>query len=266
MLVGPTGSGKTYLCKTLAKEFFGSEDSLIRFDMSEFSEKHEITKLTGSTASYVGYDDTPLFDQVRRRPYSVILFDEIEKAAKEIYQVFLSILDEGMITLGNGVRVDFKNTIIIFTGNVGTKELALKGDGVGFMKLDKEGKKKDIEGIIGKAIRKTFSPEFINRLSGTVVFNELSTTDMMKICDLELAKLSKRLQGQGYTLAVSKEVKELIVSKCDLKYGARDLQRNIVKYVEDNICTEMLVLKDDTKKNIKVTLKKDTELIKVKFN
>lgn len=266
MLVGPTGSGKTYLCKTLAKEFFGSEDSLIRFDMSEFSEKHEITKLTGSTASYVGYDDTPLFDQVRRRPYSVILFDEIEKAAKEIYQVFLSILDEGMITLGNGVRVDFKNTIIIFTGNVGTKELALKGDGVGFMKPDKEGKKKDIEGIIGKAIRKTFSPEFINRLSGTVVFNELSTTDMMKICDLELAKLSRRLQDQGYTLVVSKEVKELIVSKCDLKYGARDLQRNIVKYVEDNICTEMLVLKDDTKKNIKVTLKKDTELIKVKFN
>jgi ATP-dependent Clp protease ATP-binding subunit ClpC len=269
-MVGPTGSGKTYLCKTLAREFFGSEDALIRFDMSEFTEKHEVTKLTGATASYVGYEDTPLLDQVRRKPYSVVLFDEIEKADKAIYQVFLSILDEGFIALGNGVKVDFKNTVIVFTGNVGTKELMLHGDGLGFGKpKTKEEMASEVEGIIMKSIRKTFSPEFINRLSKTIVFNNLDKADMAKICDLELKKLEGRLAERGYSLTVSPEVKSLIVDSCDLKYGARDLQRGIVKYVEEEICTQMLEETDTEGKNkITVTLKKKSDPdsgVKVKF-
>lgn len=268
LMVGPTGSGKTYICKTLAKEFFGSEEALIKFDMSEYGEKHEITKLIGASASYIGYGDTPLLEQIRKRPYSVVLFDEIEKADKAIYQLFLSILDEGIVTLANGVKVDFKNCVIVFTGNVGTKDLILKGSGMGFVSEESsEEKKKKIDGIIKKAIEKQFAPEFINRLTKTVIFNELSKENLLAICDLEMKKLIDRLAESDYKLTIDKTVKELIVSKCDLKYGARDLQRNIIKYIEDEICNELLNISDVTKKKIKVSLdKKDFESVKVKFS
>lgn len=268
LMVGPTGSGKTYICKTLAKEFFGNEDSLIKFDMSEYGEKHEITKLIGASASYVGYGDTPLLEQVRRKPYSVVLFDEIEKADKAIYQLFLSILDEGYVTLANGTKVDFKNCVIVFTGNVGTKDLILKGASMGFGGLETaEDKKRKTESIVKKAIEKTFAPEFINRLTKTVVFNELSTENLMSICELEMNTLISRLLDGGYKLTVDKAVKELIVSKCDLKYGARDLQRNIVKYVEDEVCNELLNITDTSLKKVRVSLaKKGEEKIKVKFS
>ena len=248
MLLGPTGSGKTYLCKTIATEFFGTPDALIRFDMSEFSEKHEITKLLGSTASYVGYDDEPLFEKVRNRPYSVVLFDEIEKAAPEIYQVFLNILDEGSITLGNGVKVDFRNCIIAFTGNIGTKELGMNkagfGGATGYSQTESES-------ITMKALKKQFSPEFINRLSKVVVFRKLDDTDLEKICRLEINKLVTRMSSQNYTLEVTDDIIKKIVSECDKTYGARDLQRGIVKNIEEPICNKLLEA-GVTGKNIRV--------------
>lgn len=237
MMIGPTGSGKTYICKTIAKEFFGTDDALIRFDMSEFSEKHEITKLLGSTASYVGYDDEPLFEKVRNRPHCVVLFDEIEKAAPEIYQIFLNILDEGSVTLGNGVKVNFQNAIIIFTGNIGTKELGIQKAGFSGGAIQT---KEEIEAITKKALKKTFSPEMINRLSKIIVFNRLTDSDLTEICRLELQKLMTRLSDQGYTLKVSDSVIEKIVSGTDKTYGARDIQRGIVKEVEEPVCDALL--------------------------
>jgi ATP-dependent Clp protease ATP-binding subunit ClpC len=248
MMIGPTGSGKTYICKTIASEFFGSPDALIRFDMSEFTEKHEITKLLGSTASYVGYDDEPLFEKIRNRPHSVVLFDEIEKAAPEIYQVFLNILDEGSVTLGNGKKVNFQNCIIIFTGNIGTKELGLGKIGFGGHDLDQS----QIEAITKKALKNTFSPEFINRLSKTIVFNKLSDDDLKKICALEIQKLANRMKSQGFDLQVGPEIIDKIVADSDKIYGARDLQRNIVKLIEEPIC-DALIKEATDGKNISVT-------------
>ena len=237
MLLGPTGSGKTYLCKTIATEFFGTPDALIRFDMSEFSEKHEITKLLGSTASYVGYDDEPLFEKVRNRPYSVVLFDEIEKAAPEIYQVFLNILDEGSITLGNGVKVDFRNCIIAFTGNIGTKELGMNKAGFGGSTGYDQTESRS---ITMKALKKQFSPEFINRLSKVVVFRKLGNEDLEKICRLEIDGLADRMKSQDYSLEVTDGIIRRIVSECDKTYGARDLQRGIIKNIEEPICDKLL--------------------------
>lgn len=242
LFTGPTGCGKTYLCKRLAEEFFGSKNALIRFDMGEFEEKHSISKLTGATASYVGYDDEPMFEKIRHQPYSVVLFDEIEKAAPEIFQVFLNILDEGYVTLGNGVKADFRHCIIIFTGNIGTRELSLFGNGVGYGStgknevIDKE--KKD--SIIKKAIEKTFAPEFINRLSNIVIFDSLGKPELHKIIDLELSKLSARLKDSKISIKVAKAVKDYIISLCNLKFGARDLQRKISEVIEEKLCEKLL--------------------------
>lgn len=242
LFTGPTGCGKTYLCKRLAEEFFGSKNALIRFDMGEFEEKHSISKLTGATASYVGYDDEPLFEKIRHQPYSVVLFDEIEKAAPEIFQVFLNILDEGYVTLGNGVKVDFRHCIIIFTGNIGTKELSLFGGGIGY---GSTGKNEVIDNdrknsIIQKAIEKTFAPEFINRLSNIVIFDSLGNPELHKIVDLELSKLSSRLKESKISLRVGKSLKDYIISLCNLKFGARDLQRKISEVIEEKLCEKLL--------------------------
>lgn len=242
LFTGPTGCGKTYLCKRLAEEFFGSKNALIRFDMGEFEEKHSISKLTGATASYVGYDDEPLFEKIRHQPYSVVLFDEIEKAAPEIFQVFLNILDEGYVTLGNGVKVDFRHCIIIFTGNIGTKELSLFGGGIGY---GSTGKNEVIDNdrknsIIQKAIEKTFAPEFINRLSNIVIFDSLGNSELHRIIDLELSKLSSRLKESKISLKIGKALKDYIISLCNLKFGARDLQRKISEVIEEKLCEKLL--------------------------
>ena len=264
LFTGPTGCGKTYLCKKLAEEFFGSKNSLIRFDMGEFEEKHSISKLIGATASYVGYGDEPLFDKIRHQPYSVVLFDEIEKAAPEIFQVFLNILDEGYITLGNGVKVDFRHCIIIFTGNIGTKELSMFGNGVGYgssEKLDEIRK----DSIITKAIQKTFAPEFINRLSKIVIFSNLGNTELQKIIDLELTKLSGRLKESKVYLKVGKSLKEYIISQCNLKFGARDLQRKISEIIEEKICEKLLESDDQSgKKTFTLDYKDENVVIEVK--
>lgn len=242
LFTGPTGCGKTYLCKRLAEEFFGSKNALIRFDMGEYEEKHSISKLTGATASYVGYEDEPLFEKIRQQPYSVVLFDEIEKAAPEIFQIFLNILDEGYVTLGNGVKVDFRHCIIIFTGNIGTKELSLFGNGVGYGSTGKnenfDVKRKN--SIVQKAIEKTFAPEFINRLSNIVIFDSLGNTELHKIIDLELSKLSGRLKESKISLKIGKALKDYIISQCNLKFGARDLQRKISEIIEEKLCEKLL--------------------------
>lgn len=266
LFVGPTGSGKTYLCKTLAKEFFGSEDALIKFDMSEYGEKHEITKLTGAAASYIGYEDEPGFEMIRKHPYSVVLFDEIEKAAPEIYQIFLSILDEGYVTLGNGTKVNFKNTIIIFTGNIGTKELSLFGGGLGYGnsagKTPDQSKKNS---IIKKSIEKTFAPEFINRLSRIVIFDNLGKSELTKIIDLEVSKLASRLKESKITIKISKSLKEYIISECDPKYGARDLQRGISKHIEETLCEKLLESNiPDGPKNFSLDYKDGRVIIDIK--
>lgn len=250
LLVGPTGSGKTHLCKILAKEFFGSEDNLIKFDMAEFADRGNITKLIGGTASYIGYDDIPLFDKIRRKPYSVVVFDEIEKAAPEIFQIFLSILDEGIVTLGNGVKVNFRNCIIMFTGNIGTKELQFSGKGLGFSPSSGADMN---EAIILKAIKKTFRPEFINRISKMITFNTLTEEDMKSIFELEVESLKERIGKLGYNLKIENSIRDLVIKSCDLQYGARDLQRNLVKYIENEICNKLLEISDPLKKTIEIS-------------
>lgn len=238
LCVGPSGTGKTYICKQIAKEFFGNEDSLIRFDMSEYTEKHEITKLIGASASYIGYDDEPLFYKIKRKPYSVVLFDEIEKADPGIFPILLNILDEGYVTAANGVVIDFKNTIIVLTGNIGTKDLEARGSAIGFTGGSSNSRN---QSILDKAIKNTFAPEFINRLSSIIYFNELTNDDLDKICDLEIKKFEDRISAKGYkSLTISPEIKKRIVSGCDLKYGARDLQREISKVIENSICNYLL--------------------------
>ena len=254
LFVGQTGCGKTYISKMIAELFMGSSTSLIKIDMGNYTEQNAVTGLLGSPASYVGYDDEPALFAVKRRRNAVVLFDEIEKASQSILNsVFLSILDEGYVTLANGTRVSFKDCIVVFTGNIGTKELSLKGGGIGFSRND-ETNKNLVESVIGKAVNNQFTPEFLNRLSKVVIFNPLGREELRKIFDLELEKLSCRLKKQGYTLKVDEKVKEKIIDDCDLKYGARDLQRGITKYVETEICEAMLKDNIDiTKKNITVT-------------
>lgn len=236
-LSGVTSSGKTLSIKMLAKYFFGSEKNLIRFDMGEFTQDHEVTKLISTSAGFIGYNDRPLLDEVRRKPYSVVLFDEIEKAAKSINNIFLNILSEGYITLGNGTKVDFKNTIIVFTSNVGTSEILMRGDGLGFSKMSQEDKNKDSKAIVLKAMKKHFKPEFISRLTDIIVFNNLTKEDFEKIFDLELNKVSERLNKRGLKLTVSKAIKDLVISESK---NGRDLEKGIIKYVENEICNSMV--------------------------
>ena len=237
LLTGPSGTGKTLICEKVAEGLFGSKESFIKFNMGEMTSEHEVSKLIGSPAGYVGYDDEPLLLKVKRHPSSLVLFDEIEKAHPKIFDIFLGIMDKGEIVLSNGETVDFKNTIVVFTGNIGTKDIKRAGKGLGFTKGDKNEENKD---IVKKAIEKTFRPEFINRLTHQIVFNELGIPELTKIFDIELGKLKGRLKAKGLSLKVSKALKDKIVKDCDTGYGARDLQRGIQKMIETEICTALL--------------------------
>lgn len=242
MFLGPTGVGKTFLAKKLAEYMFGSEDALIRIDMSEYMERFSTSRLVGAPPGYVGYDEGgQLTEKVRRRPYSIVLLDEIEKANRDVFNILLQVMDEGRLTDSNGVTVDFRNTIIIMTSNCGSKDLQDFGNTVGFNMQSEEEKKANSEHIIMKALNKQFAPEFINRIDDIILFDELNKEAISQIIDNELEKLNLRMTALGYTLELDKGAKEFLVEKSyDRKYGARPLKRAIQTYVEDGISDYLL--------------------------
>lgn len=248
MFLGPTGVGKTYLAKRLASLMFGSDDALIRIDMSEYSESFNTSRLVGAPPGYVGYEEGgQLTERVRRHPYSIVLLDEIEKAHGNVFNMLLQVLDEGRLTDGNGRLVDFRNTIIIMTSNAGTRQLKDFGKGVGFNAGTSVGislNEKDKEyarSIIQKSLSKQFSPEFLNRLDEIITFDQLDLQAIGKIIDIELKSLYDRVEQTGYHITLSKEAKEFVANKgYDVQFGARPLKRAIQNYIEDGICELML--------------------------
>ncbi len=237
LFLGPTGVGKTYLTQCLAKYMFGSEDSVIRIDMSEYMERIAVSRLIGSSPGYVGYEDGgQLTEQVRRKPYSIVLLDEIEKAHQDVFNILLQVMDEGRLTDSHGRVADFKNTIIIMTSNVGSKQIAEEGKGLGFQIMTEETNAENNRRIINKALKKTFSMEFLNRIDQTVIFNPLNREAIDKIIDLEIGKLRKRLALLDYTLNISQNTYEKIrTDGYDVQFGARPLKRAIQKHLEDPI-------------------------------
>jgi ATP-dependent Clp protease ATP-binding subunit ClpC len=243
IFLGPTGVGKTELARTLSRYLFDSEDSLIRIDMSEYMEKFSVSRLIGAPPGYVGYEEGgQLTEKVRRKPYSVILLDEIEKAHPDIYNILLQVLDDGMLTDGLGRKVDFKNTIIIMTSNIGVRQLKDFGKGVGFMTSAKEDNMEDYEkGVIEKALKRTFSPEFLNRIDDVIIFNSLTKENILLIIDIVLKGVYKRLEHLGYAINISQPAKDFLSEKgYDPQFGARPLHRAIQKYLEDPLAEEIL--------------------------
>ncbi len=244
IFLGPTGVGKTQLAKELAEEVFGDKDSLIRIDMSEYGEKFSSTKLIGAPPGYVGHEDGgQLTEKVRRKPYSVVLFDEIEKAHPDIFNSLLQILDEGFVTDSLGRKINFKNCLILLTSNVGQRKASEFSSSVGFTSNPEQKRSDESSSIIKKELSKTFSPEFINRIDEIVYFNHLTQDDLLKIIDVELKKMYPRFEEIGYKITISKDLKEKIAeSGYDPKYGARPLKRILQKYIEDTIA-ELVVTK-----------------------
>lgn len=249
MFLGPTGVGKTYLAQKLAEEMFGSKDSLIRIDMSEFSESFNASRLVGAPPGYVGYNEGgQLTEKVRRKPYSIVLLDEIEKANSKVFNLLLQVLDEGRLTDGNGRLIDFRNTIIIMTSNAGTRQLKDFGRGVGFTSAGIKGglamDEKDKEyarSIVQKSLSKQFAPEFLNRLDDIITFDQLDLNAIKRIIDLDLEGLVKRIEDLGYHFQITEKAKEMVAKKgYDVQFGARPLRRAIQTYIEDSVC-EMLL-------------------------
>ena len=243
IFLGQTGVGKTQLAKILAGEMFESEENLIRIDMSEYMEKFAISRLIGAPPGYVGYEEGgQLSEKVRRKPYSVILLDEVEKAHPDVFNMLLQVLDDGFLTDSLGRKINFQNTIIIMTSNIGARKLKDFGTGVGFSTASQKAQADDIEkGVIESALKKTFAPEFLNRVDDIVIFNNLEKKDIMKIIDIELVKLEKRISKLGYQMKLTKKGKDFIGEKgFDKKYGARPLSRAIQKHIEDLIAEEIV--------------------------
>ncbi len=243
MLVGPTGVGKTHLTKMLAEEMFGSADALIRIDMSEYMEKHTVSRMVGAPPGYVGYEEGgQLTEQVRRKPYSIVLLDEIEKAHRDVFNLLLQVMDEGRLTDGNGTTIDFKNTVIIMTSNSGTRQLKEFGQGVGFAAhSDVSQDKRLARSLVEKSLQKQFAPEFLNRLDDIIYFDQLSLESIKKIVDIELKPLVNRIKEMGYNLQVNDSAKELLAKKgYDVQYGARPLKRALQTLLEDPLCQLLL--------------------------
>jgi ATP-dependent Clp protease ATP-binding subunit ClpC len=250
-LLGPTGVGKTHLAQCLAEEMFGNRDAIIRFDMSEYIEKHTVSLLVGAPPGYVAHEEGgKLTEAVRRKPYSIVLFDEIEKAHPDIFNVLLQVMDEGRLTDRQGHIVDFKNTIIIMTSNVGTRQLNEFGSGIGFDTGEIDDKQS--ERTLTKALNRTFPPEFVNRLDNIVIFNPLNRESLAQILSLELYPLKVRLEVMGYELEITEETKEkLLKESIDRKFGARPLKRSIQTWIEDPI-TDLLLSGEIENKHIKI--------------
>ncbi|HLV43164.1 MAG TPA: ATP-dependent Clp protease ATP-binding subunit [Brumimicrobium sp.] len=258
--LGPTGVGKTLLAKVLAKHMFDSEEALIRVDMSEYMEKFSISRLVGAPPGYVGYEEGgQLTEKVRRKPYSIILLDEIEKAHPDVFNLLLQALDDGHMTDGLGRKIDFKNTIIIMTSNIGARQLQDFGTGVGFGTAARTAATdEDQKSVIQNALRKAFSPEFLNRVDDMILFKSLERDDIYKIIDLELATLYKRINDLGYEIELQKEAKDFIVDKgYDSKFGARPLKRAIQKYIEDPLAEQIINAKIEEGDKISLTMNED---------
>ena len=237
LFLGPTGVGKTHLAKELAKNMFGTTDAIIRIDMSEYMEKFTVSRLVGAPPGYVGYEEGgQLTEKVRRHPYSIVLLDEIEKAHSDVFNMLLQVMDEGRLTDSLGRTVDFKNTIIIMTSNIGTRQLKEFGKGIGFTAQTGENEKEHANSVIRKALNKSFAPEFINRLDEIVTFDQLDIASLEKIIDIELAGLYKRIEGCGYHLLLDQEAKRFVAEKgYDVQFGARPLKRSIQNHLEDGL-------------------------------
>ncbi|MEY4381413.1 MAG: hypothetical protein RJA92_793 [Bacteroidota bacterium] len=243
IFLGPTGVGKTELARALARNMFESEDALIRIDMSEYMEKFTVSRLIGAPPGYVGYEEGgQLTEKVRRKPYCVILLDEIEKAHPDIYNILLQVLDDGQLTDGLGRKIDFKNTLIIMTSNIGVRQLKEFGDGVGFATATRiQNAEENNKAVIEKALKRTFSPEFLNRIDDVVVFNSLTKENIFNIIDILMKGVEKRLQNLGFSLELTEAAKDFIADKgYDVQYGARPLHRAIQKYLEDPLAEEIL--------------------------
>ncbi len=265
IFLGPSGVGKSYMAKTIAKYLFDSEDALIRIDMSEYMEKFSVSRLIGAPPGYVGYDEGgQLTEKVRRKPYSVILFDEIEKAHPDVYNILLQVLDDGVLTDNYGRKVDFKNTIVIMTSNIGTKNIKDFGNGVGFMTASKTKNKSSFQkSVIEGALKKTFSPEFLNRIDDVVIFNSLDKEDINKIVDIELKDVLTRIKDGGYVIEFTDKFKDFLSEKgFDPNYGARPLKRAIQRYVEDPVSEE--IIKNNDIETIILDYIQDSEDLKIR--
>ena len=243
IFLGPTGVGKTHLAKVLARFLFDTEDALVRIDMSEYMEKFSISRLVGAPPGYVGYEEGgQLTEKVRRKPYSIVLLDEIEKAHPDVFHLLLQVLDDGQITDSLGRRIDFKNTIIIMTSNIGSRQVKEFGQGVGFNTAARESEKdKFSHGIIESALKRSFAPEFLNRIDDIVIFDSLKREHIHQIINIELKSLFSRIRELGYQLTLTESAKDFIVEKgWDEKFGARPLKRAIQKYVEDPLAEEII--------------------------
>jgi ATP-dependent Clp protease ATP-binding subunit ClpC len=268
IFLGATGVGKTQLTKALSEEIFDSQEALIRIDMSEYMEKFAVSRLVGAPPGYVGYEEGgQLTEQVRRKPYAVILLDEIEKAHPDVFNLLLQALDDGQMTDSLGRKVSFKNTIIIMTSNIGARELKDFGQGIGFNTLAKQRNNEgNNRGVIEKALKRAFSPEFLNRIDDVIIFNSLNKEDINKIIDIEMDSLLKRIFVLGYTVKISKQAKDFIANKgFDVKFGARPLKRAIQKYFEDPLSEEIINAKIKEGDTIKVSLNKNKTSLKMEI-
>jgi ATP-dependent Clp protease ATP-binding subunit ClpC len=263
MFLGPTGVGKTHLAKELAKLMFGSADALIRIDMSEYMEKFTVSRLVGAPPGYVGYEEGgQLTEKVRRKPYSIVLLDEIEKAHPDVFNILLQVMDEGRLTDSYGRTVDFKNTIVIMTSNIGTRQLKEFGKGIGFAAQVRTDDNEHSRNVITKALNKSFAPEFINRLDEIITFDQLDLDALTKIIDIELKGLYTRVEGIGYKVVIDEEAKRFVASKgYDIQFGARPLKRAIQNHLEDGI-SELILSSDlENGDTIKVSYDKEKDSI-----
>ena len=243
IFLGPTGVGKTYLAKVLAKYLFDSEDALVRIDMSEYMEKFAVSRLVGAPPGYVGYEEGgQLTEKVRRKPYSIVLLDEIEKAHPDVFHLLLQVLDDGQLTDSLGRKVDFKNSIVIMTSNIGSRQLKDFGQGVGFNTQAKRDSKDEYSrGVIENALKRSFAPEFLNRIDDVIIFNSLEQNDIHRIIDIELKKVFKRINEMGFQIELTDKAHDFIAEKgWDSQFGARPLKRAIQKYVEDVLAEEII--------------------------